>query len=761
MADNVQYQSTTLATPPAATTVATDEVQVNGTQPVAQVQFMKLVDGTLNGNQPIPGDSANGLDVDVTRLPSLPVGNNNIGDVDVASLPSLPAGNNNIGDVDVLTLPNTTNAGATAKTTDYDTGGGTDTVTMFGVALPGAGGAVAGGTATNPLRTDPTGTTAQPVTDNGGSLTVDDGGSTLGVDDNGGSLTIDAPTGTPVNVQIGDGTRQATVRDTGTSDSLNVAIVDGSGNQITSFGGGTQYAEDTAHVSGDQVTMAGVVQQSADAALSGDGDRAVLQVDANGYLKVNVKAGGGTGGTAVTDDAAFTAASGAVTPIGGFATADAVDAGDVGVVGMTTNRALYTTLRTPNNDSAMDDTNDAVRVNVVAGSGGGVTHTDDAAFTVTSDDGVPMFGMFDDVAPDSVDEGDAGVVRMSANRNLYIQIRDAAGNERGANVDASNRLTTAVTNNPVLGASTNNIGDVDVLTLPSIPAGTNNIGDVDIVTLPDEGQQTMAASISVAIASDQSAVQTQGQVAHDAVASGNPVVIGALASTATPSAVSADGDAVRIWADRNGRVNVNVGTALPAGTNNIGDVDVLTLPSIPAGNNNIGDVDIASAPTGASAIQIQGPAAHDAAAVGNPIINGGVAETTRPTAVADADAVNAWHDEMGRQVVQIGSGEDVYVSAEYTSSQTDTSLISAPGANLYIRIFDIVVSTGTAGTVLLEEDQASDARLFGRISLAANGGWSFNSAKGIKFAFSNSALLITTTTGAGPLSITVNYCIEP
>lgn len=74
-----------------------------------------------------PGDSGNGLDVDVTRLPSA------------------------------------TNAGATAKTADYDTGAGTDTVTMFGVALPASGGAVAGGTATAPLRTDPTGTTTQPV----------------------------------------------------------------------------------------------------------------------------------------------------------------------------------------------------------------------------------------------------------------------------------------------------------------------------------------------------------------------------------------------------------------------------------------------------------------------------------------------------------------------------------------------------------------------------------------------------------------------
>jgi hypothetical protein len=61
------------------------------------------------------------------------------------------------------TLSATTNAGATAKTSDYDTGAGTDTVTGFGIALPASGGAVQGGTATNPVRTDPTGTTTQPV----------------------------------------------------------------------------------------------------------------------------------------------------------------------------------------------------------------------------------------------------------------------------------------------------------------------------------------------------------------------------------------------------------------------------------------------------------------------------------------------------------------------------------------------------------------------------------------------------------------------
>lgn len=56
---------------------------------------------------------------------------------------------------------------------DFDTGVGADFNAIWGIALPASGGPVIGGTATDPIRVNPTGTTAQPVTDNGGSLTVD------------------------------------------------------------------------------------------------------------------------------------------------------------------------------------------------------------------------------------------------------------------------------------------------------------------------------------------------------------------------------------------------------------------------------------------------------------------------------------------------------------------------------------------------------------------------------------------------------------
>lgn len=79
---------------------------------------------------------------------------------------------------------------------------------------------------------------------------------------------------------------------------LNVSIVDGSGTQITSFGGGTQYADGAT-----QVTPTGTV------ALGKDGSNVLhaLPLDASNSnaLKVSIVAGAGSGGTASTYGAAF------------------------------------------------------------------------------------------------------------------------------------------------------------------------------------------------------------------------------------------------------------------------------------------------------------------------------------------------------------------------------------------------------------------------------------------------------------------------
>lgn len=61
------------------------------------------------------------------------------------------------------TLSGSVNAGATAVLVDYDSGAGSQPLMMVGLGIPASGGAVPGGTSANPIRTDPVGTTTQPV----------------------------------------------------------------------------------------------------------------------------------------------------------------------------------------------------------------------------------------------------------------------------------------------------------------------------------------------------------------------------------------------------------------------------------------------------------------------------------------------------------------------------------------------------------------------------------------------------------------------
>lgn len=52
-----------------------------------------------------------------------------------------------------------------------------------------------------------------------------------------------------------------------------------------------------------------------------------------------------------------------------------------------------------------------------------------------------ILGQYDDTSPGTVTENRFGNIRMSVRREVYTQIRDAAGGERGTNVNSSNQLS--------------------------------------------------------------------------------------------------------------------------------------------------------------------------------------------------------------------------------------------------------------------------------------------------------------------------------
>lgn len=221
-------------------TLATDDVTDSGG---AHYQIIKLADGTENSTTVIAaggGAEANALRVTIASDSTgvLSIDDNGA---------SLTVDNANIDNL---------------HSSDFDTGAGTDTTSSIGIAVPAAGGAaVITGDITNGLDVDVTrvsGTvtvdasgTPVPVTDNGGSLTVDNtalsqvGGGTeaaalrvtlasdstglVSVDDNGGSLTVD---NAALSV-TGGGTEAGALRVTMASDSTGVLSVDDNGGSLT------------------------------------------------------------------------------------------------------------------------------------------------------------------------------------------------------------------------------------------------------------------------------------------------------------------------------------------------------------------------------------------------------------------------------------------------------------------------------------------------------------------------------------------------
>jgi hypothetical protein len=85
MADNFPL------TPGTGRNAATDEVTYSGDTSDVQLVRPVLVTGAEGSKTVVEltGDNANGLDVDVTRLPSLVAGTANIGDVDVLTMPAI------------------------------------------------------------------------------------------------------------------------------------------------------------------------------------------------------------------------------------------------------------------------------------------------------------------------------------------------------------------------------------------------------------------------------------------------------------------------------------------------------------------------------------------------------------------------------------------------------------------------------------------------------------------------------------------------
>lgn len=294
---------------------------------------------------------------------------------------------------------------------------------------------------------------------------------------------------------------------------------------------------------------------------------------------------------------------------------------------------------------------------------------------------VGLVGQFDDVSVGTVTENQFAPVRISSRRALLVE-----GVASGTVIpvsDGGGALTVDGTVTANLAAGTNNIGDVDVLSVPA-PLSTTGGG-------------TEATALRVTIASDSTGV------------------------------LSVDDNGGTLTVD--GTVTAN----LAAGTNNIGDVDVLSLPA------------------STNTLEVVGDVAHDAAAAGNPVLVAGAAQACDDTAPpnrisAESDAARLATDFDGSLFVRPHGPQVWSYHSNGSTALTDATVHSSPGAGLSLYVTDIVVSSGaaTAMNVFFEE---SSTTVLGPYYLEAVAGRGLH----IKFATPKkitAATALTVTTSA-------------
>lgn len=255
-----------------------------------------------------------------------------------------------------------------------------------------------------------------------------------------------------ISLQDGDdSTLKVDVLDLASNNALVVGVVDGSGNQITSFGGGTQYTEgdiDTT-ITGTAMLMEGAsstllpIQGTvADGLLVNLGTNNDVTVTSGAITETN--SGSILTSVQLIDDAIFTDdtsthATGTTKGIGIMAAATptdaAITANDIGMVAMTTDRKLHVAVM------------------------------------------------------DALPAGTAAIGKLAANSGVDIGDVTLTAN---SGVDIGDVDVTSI------AAGDNNIGNVDIA---SIAAGDNNIGNVDIVS----GTITTVSALGVSTTGPQKA----------------------------------------------------------------------------------------------------------------------------------------------------------------------------------------------------------------------------------------------------------------
>lgn len=418
------------------------------------------------------------------------------------------------------------------------------------------------------------------------------------------------------------------------------------------------------------------------------------------------------------------------------------------VIDLTTRDALAVALVDTNGDQ-------------ISSFGGGTQYTEDAA-AAANPVGTALNLVRDDARVGSLTSanGDNVAARGTDAGELYVKHVDAipssqSGTWNITNVSGTISLPTGAATSakqPALGTAGS--ASTDVITVQGIASGTAlpvsqngtwNVGTVTTVT----GVTTVSTVTTV------SAI-TGGGTTHDAAASSiNPLLLGAYASAAAPSDVSADNDAVRLWALRSGAL-----------CNQPTFAGILAVAGNGASGTGVQRVTIANDSTGVLAgvttvtTLTGGGVAHDGVDSGNPIKIGARAAATLSddTMVANADRVDNVADLDGALIVRNGRPLGDLISERVTNtdgvSTAFTNFAAVANTRNYVTKIAVYNSSASAGTIDFR-DGTSGAVLW-TMPLPAGGGSIIGGDEPIFRTSANTALAYDVSAALSTVTISVS-----
>lgn len=516
------------------------------------------------------------------------------------------------------------------------------------------------------------------------------------------------------------------------------------------------------------VTLSGTVDvdldHTTDSITIGDETNKLVLIDSGGTKTIPVKIYGAiAGGAAIVDDAAFTIGVDTVTPIGAVykSSVDTLDDGDAGAVHMTSTRAMHVYIKGTD-----------------VGGSGGTSSIDSAAYTPATSSFTPMGGAFDDAATDSLAEGEMGIVRLTALRKMmvYDSACEALLTTQAGYLDGIEALLTSANGYQdgieTLITSTNTKLDTIITHVDGLEAliGTTNTNTGNIVTSVQLLDDVIVAD-NAGFTDGTTKLSMMGYIydevagtvitENDAVAARvnlnraqihlieDGVTRGRWATVSAANALKVDNSGVTqpvsgtFWQATqpiSGTVTIN---AIPAGANNIGDVDVLSV--VAAASTNKADIGLINAvtplmgngTTGTGSLRVTlasdntansnpwlvvGNIAHDTGVSGAPVRVAGRAQLANGTSVAEDDVCDMAVDNQGRVVTCAAPRALVlHQTTTITSSAAETTIVTAV-ASIFCDLTSIVItnSSTTGALVTIKDATAGTTRMI--VYVPATGG---------------------------------------